>query len=100
MAARCIATSGSDASRDGSDQRRHRRPEVELDLRTLYLNDLTLLGCTVLHDCVFENLVGRIERARSADHCCNIFFDQIVAAQKLFLTKQHVGKIVLAAATR
>ena len=37
-------------------------PWVELDLRTLYLNDLTLFGCTVLDGSVFTDLVGYIER--------------------------------------
>ncbi|MFX9915823.1 zinc-binding dehydrogenase, partial [Acinetobacter baumannii] len=37
-------------------------PLVELDLRTLYLKDLTLIGCTVLDRQVFPNLVGYIER--------------------------------------
>jgi len=33
-------------------------PLVELDVRTLYLKDLTLIGCTFQDDVVFENLVG------------------------------------------
>ena len=37
-------------------------PIVELDLRTLYLKDLTFLGCTAQHPDVFANLVGYIER--------------------------------------
>jgi NADPH:quinone reductase-like Zn-dependent oxidoreductase len=37
-------------------------PLVELDVRTLYLKDLTLIGCTFQEDNVFENLVGYIER--------------------------------------
>lgn len=34
---------------------------VTLDVRTLYLKDLSLLGCTVLGESVFANLVRRIE---------------------------------------
>jgi len=32
-------------------------PIVELDVRTLYLHDLTLIGCTFQPDVVFENIV-------------------------------------------
>ena len=31
---------------------------VELDIRTLYLKDLTFYGCTVLQPKVFQNLVN------------------------------------------
>ena len=37
-------------------------PVVEFDLRTLYLRDLTLIGCTFQEDGVFERLVSYIER--------------------------------------
>lgn len=37
-------------------------PLVELDVRTLYLKDLSLFGCTVLAKEVFSNLIKRIER--------------------------------------
>ena len=71
-------------------------PWVELDLRTLYLNDLTLFGCTVLDPSVFTDLVGYIERSEIRPVVAATFLlEDIVAAQKLFLTKQHVGKIVL-----
>lgn len=36
-------------------------PIVELDVRTLYLKDLSLFGCTVLSQEVFQNLIKRIE---------------------------------------
>ncbi len=36
-------------------------PLVELDVRTLYLKDLSLLGCTVLGPEVFTTLIKRIE---------------------------------------
>jgi NADPH:quinone reductase-like Zn-dependent oxidoreductase len=71
-------------------------PWVELDLRTLYLNDLTLHGCTVLDEQVFANLVGYITRGEIRPIIAATFsLNEIVAAQKRFLTKQHVGKIVL-----
>ncbi|MEP7202636.1 MAG: alcohol dehydrogenase family protein [Ilumatobacteraceae bacterium] len=71
-------------------------PWVELDLRVLYLNDLTLCGCTVLDPEVFANLVGYIERGEIHPIVAATFdLEDIVAAQRLFLTKQHVGKIIL-----
>lgn len=71
-------------------------PIVDLDLRTLYLKDLRLIGCTVLDRQVFPNLIGYIERGEIKPLVAVTFpLDQIVAAQEAFLTKQHVGKIVL-----
>jgi NADPH:quinone reductase-like Zn-dependent oxidoreductase len=71
-------------------------PMVPLDLRTLYLKDLRLIGCTVLDQEVFPNLVGYIERGEIQPLVAATFpLSEIVAAQQLFLTKQHVGKIVL-----
>jgi NADPH:quinone reductase-like Zn-dependent oxidoreductase len=71
-------------------------PVVELDLRTLYLKDLKLIGCTVLEPEVFSNLVAYIERGEIKPIVAATFpLDKIVAAQVAFLTKRHVGKIVL-----
>lgn len=71
-------------------------PEVLLDLRTLYLKDITMFGCTVLGEGVFEGLVRRIERGEVQPLVAAVFdLADIVEAQELFLTKQHVGKIVL-----
>ena len=36
-------------------------PMAEIDLRTLYLKDLTMFGCTFQEDVVFENLIRYIE---------------------------------------
>lgn len=75
-------------------------PLVELDLRTLYLSDLTLFGCTVLDPTIFTDLVGYIERDELRPVVAATFpLNEIAAAQRLFLTKQHVGKIVLTVAT-
>ncbi len=74
-------------------------PWVELDLRMLYLNDLTLFGCTVLRPQVFGDLVGYIERGEIRPLVAATFpLRDIVTAQRLFLSKQHVGKIVLSVA--
>ena len=72
-------------------------PIVDLDLRTLYLKDLRLIGCTVLEPDVFANLVGYIERGEIKPLISAKFqLTDIVAAQEEFLTKRHVGKIVFA----
>lgn len=71
-------------------------PIVELDLRTLYLKDLSLFGCTVLGKGVFAELVGHIAAGRIAPLVAATFpLRDIAAAQAEFLTKRHVGKIVL-----
>jgi NADPH:quinone reductase-like Zn-dependent oxidoreductase len=71
-------------------------PIADLDLRTLYLKDLTLYGCTILEPEVFPNLVGYIERGEIRPLVAATYpLSDIVEAQRAFLTKQHVGKIVL-----
>jgi NADPH:quinone reductase-like Zn-dependent oxidoreductase len=71
-------------------------PIVDLDLRTLYLKDLRLFGCTVLERGVFANLVTYIERGEIRPLVAATFaLTDIVAAQEAFLSKRHVGKIVL-----
>ncbi len=71
-------------------------PVVDLDLRTLYLKDLRLIGCTVLEPEVFGNLVSYIERGEIRPVVAATYdLSDIVKAQEAFLTKQHVGKIVL-----
>ena len=71
-------------------------PIAELDLRTLYLKDLTLYGCTILEPEVFPDLVGYIERGEISPVVAATYpLSHIVEAQRAFLSKQHVGKIVL-----
>ena len=71
-------------------------PVVDLDLRTLYLKDLRLVGCTILEPEVFPNLIGYIERSEIEPLVAATYpLAGIVAAQEAFLTKRHVGKIVL-----
>ena len=53
-------------------------PVVELDMRVMYLKDITLIGCTAWDEPIFPNLVSYIDEAQNA-----------------FTTKQHAGKIVL-----
>lgn len=74
-------------------------PLVDLDLRTLYLRDLTLFGATVLDDGVFAELVRHIETGDITPVIDATFpLDQIVAAQQRFAERRHVGKIVLTVA--
>jgi len=71
-------------------------PIVELDLRTLYLKDLSLLGCTYQEDEVFENLVGYIERGEIRPTVARTYpLREIVRAQQEFLAKSFTGKLVL-----
>lgn len=71
-------------------------PLVELDVRTLYLQDLTLLGTTYQDPEVFENLVGYIERGEIRPLVAATYpLAGIVEAQQAFLAKDFVGKLVL-----
>ncbi len=71
-------------------------PLVTLDMRTFYLKDLTLIGCTAWDEPVFANLVGYIERGEIRPLLAKTFpLDQIVDAQREFLKKTHVGNFVL-----
>ncbi len=71
-------------------------PLVELDVRTLYLKDLTLIGCTFQDDVVFENLVGYIEADEIKPLVAQTFpLKDIALAQEKFLAKEFTGKLVL-----
>ncbi|MER8437222.1 alcohol dehydrogenase family protein [Mesorhizobium sp. M1312] len=71
-------------------------PIVEIDIRTVYLKDLTLFGCTFLGDQVFENLVRYIESGQFRPVIAHVYpLNEIVLAQKDFLSKAHTGKLVL-----
>jgi len=71
-------------------------PLVELDIRTLYLKDLSFFGCTILQKEVFPNLIKHIEEKQIKPLVAKIYsLENIVEAQKEFLKKNHIGKIVL-----
>ena len=71
-------------------------PIVELDLRTLYLRDISMHGTSVLESEVFANLVSYIERSEVKPVVAGTFpLEEIHAAQEAFLAKQHVGCFVL-----
>ena len=71
-------------------------PMVPIDIRTVYLKDLSIFGCTVLEPQVFANLVARIEKGEVRALVAKSYpLREIREAQQAFLAKQHVGKIVL-----
>jgi NADPH:quinone reductase-like Zn-dependent oxidoreductase len=71
-------------------------PKVELDLRTLYLKDLSFFGCTILEPNVFGNLISHIEAGRIKSLVAETYgLSQIADAQASFERKLHTGKIVL-----
>jgi NADPH:quinone reductase-like Zn-dependent oxidoreductase len=71
-------------------------PLVNLDLRTMYLKDLTLIGCTAWDEPVFPQIVSYIESNRIKPLVAKTFpLADIAHAQQEFLEKKHVGKFVL-----
>ncbi|MCY0149081.1 zinc-binding dehydrogenase [Hoeflea sp. G2-23] len=69
-------------------------PIVELDLRTLYLRDLTLLGSTHQPANVFTDLVSYIEAGDIHPVLAATYpLAELRAAQSAFAGKTHVGKI-------
>jgi NADPH:quinone reductase-like Zn-dependent oxidoreductase len=81
----CYASSGAIAG-----------PLVTLDMRTFYLKDLTLIGCTAWDEPVFPNLISYIERGEIRPLLAKSFpLEQIAEAQRAFTRKEHVGKFVL-----
>lgn len=71
-------------------------PIVALDVRTLYLKDLTFFGCTFQEDVVFENLVRYIENNEIKPVVAGVYpLERIIEAQQAFLGKTFIGKLVL-----
>jgi len=71
-------------------------PLVELDLRTLYLADLTISGVAVTPPGLFRELVDSIERGElSAVVAAAYSLERAREAQTAFTNARHVGKIVL-----
>lgn len=76
-------------------------PIVELDLRSLYLKDLTLIGCTRQDPRVFADLVSSIEAGAIRPVVADVYpLHELRAAQLAFLRKAHLGKIGIAIADR
>lgn len=71
-------------------------PIVELDVRTLYLKDLSFFGCTILKPQVFGNLIARIEAGEIKPLVAETHpLRDIALAQERFTHKNHIGKMVL-----
>ena len=71
-------------------------PITELDVRTLYLKDLSLFGSTSQGAAVFSNLVSYIERGEIRPALAATYpLSDIATAQEDFLAKRHTGKLVL-----
>jgi NADPH:quinone reductase-like Zn-dependent oxidoreductase len=71
-------------------------PVVALDMRVLYLRDLTLIGCTGWDEPVFPNLMAYIARGEIRPLLARTWpLERIAAAQQEFLKKSHVGNFVL-----
>jgi len=71
-------------------------PIVKLDLRTLYLKDLTLYGCTFQSKEVFRNIIKYIEENKIKPLVAKSYpLKEIKKAQLDFLSKKFTGKLVL-----
>ena len=71
-------------------------PIVSLDVRILYLKDLTFYGCTYQPVEVFRNLIKYIEKGEIKPLVAKTYtLKEIKKAQEDFLLKKHVGKLVL-----
>ncbi|MGX6648453.1 alcohol dehydrogenase family protein [Maricaulaceae bacterium MS644] len=71
-------------------------PIVDLDMRDLYLKDITLIGCTAWDEPVFPNLIAYIEAGEIRPLLAAAYrLDQIAEAQTAFQEKHHMGKFVL-----
>lgn len=70
--------------------------KVEIDLSHLYLFDWELIGSTVTWPHVFPNLVRYVENNEVKPLLAATYpLEQIHEAQKAFLLKAHVGKLVV-----
>ena len=71
-------------------------PMVELDMRDMYLKDITLIGSTAWDEPVFPDLISYIERGEIKPLLAKTFpLERIAEAQEEFLKKQHIGNFVL-----
>ncbi|MBB4688880.1 zinc-binding dehydrogenase [Amycolatopsis jiangsuensis] len=67
-----------------------------LDLRTIYLKDLSLFGCTFQDDVVFANVIDHVEKGHIRPVVAKTYpLAAIRQAQEDFLRKVHTGKLVL-----
>ncbi|MEM7242111.1 MAG: zinc-binding dehydrogenase, partial [Pseudomonadota bacterium] len=71
-------------------------PIVDLDVRTLYLMDLTFSGSTVVEPHIFTDLVQYIEAGEIKPMLAATYpLEELHAAQEAFVAKKHTGNIVI-----
>ncbi|MDD9910367.1 MAG: alcohol dehydrogenase family protein [Ahrensia sp.] len=71
-------------------------PIVELDLRTMYLRDLTFHGCTIFEPKVFPDLVRYVEAGEIVPMLAATYpLEDLHDAQSAFVEKRHTGNIVV-----
>lgn len=71
-------------------------PIVTADLRRLYLRDITIHGCTYQPRRVFARLMQMVRAGRIRPRIARTYpLREIARAQADFLSKTHVGKLVL-----
>ena len=71
-------------------------PMVTLDMRDMYLKDISLIGTTAWDEPVFPNLIGYIERGEIRPLLAKTFpLERIADAQREFMEKKHMGNFVL-----
>ena len=71
-------------------------PIVELDLRSLYLRDLTFLGATVPPPKTFADLISYIEKEEIKPLLAKTYpLEKLREAQSEFIAKKHIGNIVV-----
>ena len=71
-------------------------PIVDLDMRDMYLKDISLIGSTAWDEPIFPNLIGYIERGEIKPLLAKTFpLKDIAKAQAEFLEKKHFGNFVL-----
>lgn len=71
-------------------------PLAEIDLRTVYLNDLSLFGCTFQEDQVFDNVIRYVNEGRVKPLVSKTYpLADIHRAQQDFIAKRYPGKLVL-----
>ncbi len=71
-------------------------PIVNLDLRQLYLKDITAVGCTSWMQNIFQKIVKLIETGQIVPIVHKSFpLTDIVKAQKMFVEEKPFGKLIL-----
>lgn len=71
-------------------------PIVDLDLRTLYLKDLTFHGCTITSTTVFPDLISYIEKGEIKPALAATYtLENFNEGQQAFIDKKHTGNIVV-----